>query len=152
MYNMQSGQHRQSFPARLPKSRVSKLNISPSTKHTKAVTGLMIDSLNRTVVSCGLDGKVKFWDLLSGSFIDELDWHPMAAITGLRYNKASELVAFSCDDLSIRVIDLETRKLVREFWDVWARSMTSSSQMTDAGSLRLLWTRWSAFGICPQDI
>jgi U3 small nucleolar RNA-associated protein 21 len=95
---------------------VSKLNISPSTKHTKAVTGLMIDSLNRTVVSCGLDGKVKFWDLLSGSFIDELDWHPMAAITGLRYNKASELVAFSCDDLSIRVIDLETRKLVREFW------------------------------------
>ncbi|OGE54813.1 hypothetical protein PENARI_c005G10802 [Penicillium arizonense] len=116
MYNMQSGQHRQSFPARLPKSRVSKLNISPSTKHTKAVTGLMVDSLNRTVVSCGLDGKVKFWDLLSGSFIDELDWHPMAAITGLRYNKASELVAFSCDDLSIRVIDLETRKLVREFW------------------------------------
>lgn len=40
----------------------------------------------------------------------------MTAITGLRYNKASELVAFSCDDLSIRVIDLETRKLVREFW------------------------------------
>lgn len=40
----------------------------------------------------------------------------MAAITGLRYNKASELVAFSCDDLSIRVIDLQTRKLVREFW------------------------------------
>jgi WD40 repeat protein len=33
-----------------------------------------------------------------------------------RYSKASELVAFSCDDLSIRVIDLETRKLVREFW------------------------------------
>lgn len=40
----------------------------------------------------------------------------MAAVTGLRYSKGSELVAFSCDDLSIRVIDLETRKLVREFW------------------------------------
>lgn len=48
--------------------------------------------------------------------IDQLDWHPMAAITGLRYSKTSELVAFSCDDLSIRVVDLETRKLVREFW------------------------------------
>ncbi|CAG8248445.1 unnamed protein product [Penicillium salamii] len=119
MYNMQSGQHRQSFPARLPASR-SKINAlataTGSSKHTKAVTGLMVDSLNRTVVSCGLDGKVKFWDLLSGKFIDELDWNPMTAITGLRYNKASELVAFSCDDLSIRVIDLETRKLVREFW------------------------------------
>lgn len=40
----------------------------------------------------------------------------MAAVTGIRYSKASELVAFSCDDLSIRVVDLETRKLVREFW------------------------------------
>ncbi|KAJ5335447.1 Small-subunit processome Utp21 [Penicillium brevicompactum] len=119
MFNMQSGQHRQSFPARLPASR-SKVGAlataAVSSKHTKAVTGLMVDSLNRTVVSCGLDGKVKFWDLLSGKFIDELDWNPMTAITGLRYNKASELVAFSCDDLSIRVIDLETRKLVREFW------------------------------------
>lgn len=40
----------------------------------------------------------------------------MAAITGLRYSSASELVAFSCDDLSIRVVDIETRKVVREFW------------------------------------
>lgn len=62
MFNMQSGQHRQSFPARLPASR-SKLNslasASDASKHTKAVTGLMVDNLNRTVVSCGLDGKVK---------------------------------------------------------------------------------------------
>lgn len=62
MYNMQSGQHRQSFPARQPASR-SKINAlataTGSSKHTKAVTGLMVDSLNRTVVSCSLDGKVK---------------------------------------------------------------------------------------------
>ncbi|KAJ5152835.1 uncharacterized protein N7482_009313 [Penicillium canariense] len=118
MFNMQSGLHRQSFPSRLPKSRTAKLQSGDhsAAKHSKAVTGLMVDNLNRTVISCGLDGKVKFWDLLTGSFIDQLDWHPMAAITGLRYSKTSELVAFSCDDLSIRVVDLETRKLVREFW------------------------------------
>ncbi|KAJ5151783.1 hypothetical protein N7492_010078 [Penicillium capsulatum] len=123
LFNLQSGLHRQSFPSRLPKSRLAKSrssqssNVSPEdARHTKAVTGLMIDNLNRTVISCSLDGKVKFWDLLSGSLIDELDWNPMAAVTGLRYSKTSELVAFSCDDLSIRVIDLETRKLVREFW------------------------------------
>jgi U3 small nucleolar RNA-associated protein 21 len=28
----------------------------------------------------------------------------------------SELVAFSCDDLSIRVVDMETKKIVRELW------------------------------------
>lgn len=53
---------------------------------------------------------------MSGLLVDELSWHPMTAITGLRYNSASELVAFSCDDLSIRVVDIETRKVVREFW------------------------------------
>lgn len=40
----------------------------------------------------------------------------MAGITGLRYNSTNELVAFSCDDLSIRVVDIETKKVVREFW------------------------------------
>lgn len=63
MFNMQSGLHRQSFPARPPAGRGTKSNaqtsITEATRHTKAVTGLMIDNLNRTVVSCGLDGKVK---------------------------------------------------------------------------------------------
>ena len=58
----------------------------------------------------------QFWDSVSGLLVDELNWHPMSAITGLRYNSASGLVAFSCDDLSIRVLDLETKKVVREFW------------------------------------
>lgn len=48
--------------------------------------------------------------------IDQLDWHPMSAITALRYNRSSGLVAVSCDDLSIRVVDIETMKLVRELW------------------------------------
>lgn len=40
----------------------------------------------------------------------------MAAITGLRFSGINELAALSCDDLSIRVVDLETRKVVRELW------------------------------------
>ncbi|KAE8411565.1 Utp21 specific WD40 associated putative domain-containing protein [Aspergillus pseudocaelatus] len=112
MFNMQSGLYRQSFPSRGLK-KASKGN---GAKHSKAVTGVAIDGLNQTVISCGLDGKVKFWDFTSGSLADELDWYPMTSITGLRYNSTSELVAFSCDDLSIRVVDIETRKVVREFW------------------------------------
>ncbi|KAF9885124.1 hypothetical protein FE257_000701 [Aspergillus nanangensis] len=113
MFNLQSGSHRQSFPTRIRQKK--NLQVA-STKHTKAVTGLMVDGLNQTVISCGLDGKVKFWDFVSGVMIDELDWCPMTSVTGLRYNSTSELVAFSCDDLSIRVVDIETRKVVREFW------------------------------------
>lgn len=58
MFNLQSGIHRQGFPSRSPKPRAKSL-ISDDQKHTKAVTGLAIDNLNRMVISCGLDGKVK---------------------------------------------------------------------------------------------
>lgn len=64
MFNMQSGHHRQSFPSRLPKSRGMKTSpgsMGGKTRHTKAVTGVMIDSLNRTVTSCSLDGRVKVY-------------------------------------------------------------------------------------------
>lgn len=40
----------------------------------------------------------------------------MTAITGLRFSNINELAALSCDDLSIRVVDLETKKVVRELW------------------------------------
>lgn len=126
MYNLQSGIRRQSYPPRATPAQARKLQLQRAAgqagsrqnqgKHTKAVTGLMIDGLNTTVISCGLDGKLKFWDFLTGQLKDELDWHPMCAITGLRYSHASDLLAVTCDDLSIRVIDIETKKLVRELW------------------------------------
>ncbi|EEH03410.1 U3 small nucleolar RNA-associated protein [Histoplasma capsulatum G186AR] len=136
MYNLQSGMHRQSFPARVTPTQARKLKMMQldemsdlatgssgkrsfqmgEGKHTSAVSGLMVDALNTTVISCGLDGKVKFWQFLTGQLLHELDWHPMCSITGLRANTSSDLIALSCDDLSIRVIDIETRKLVRELW------------------------------------
>ena len=79
MFNLQSGQHRRRFPAKLTPAQARDQQIreeqtgtmsSVATgerlkfgrghgKHVKAVTGLMVDSVNQTVVSCGLDGKVK---------------------------------------------------------------------------------------------
>ncbi|KAI1970239.1 rRNA-processing protein utp21 [Ophidiomyces ophidiicola] len=131
-YNLQSGIRRQSFPtklspAQLRKARLEQLQAEDSGdvagviqpgqgKHTKAVTGIVVDSLNTTVISCSLDGKVKFWDFATGRLKHELDWYPMCAITGLRCSNSSDLIALTCDDLSIRVIDTETKKLVRELW------------------------------------
>jgi len=78
MFNLQSGMHRQRFPARLTPNQAKQLKLRQAEeeldeafsdgpqkfgrgqgKHTKAVTGLVVDSLNRTVISCGADGKVK---------------------------------------------------------------------------------------------
>jgi U3 small nucleolar RNA-associated protein 21 len=135
MFNLQSGQHRQHFPAKLTPAQARKLKIQklnglddiPANitlkrfsggqgKHTKAVTGMIVDSMNRTIVSCSLDGKVKFWDFSSGNLVDELDWYPMSAVTGIRYHAPSDLIALACNDMSLRVVDIETKKTVREFW------------------------------------
>jgi U3 small nucleolar RNA-associated protein 21 len=80
MYNLQSGQHRRRFPARLTPAEAKKYKLqqlqaedsmfgtdmeSPRNfakgegKHKGAVTGLAVDSLNRTVISSSDDGKVK---------------------------------------------------------------------------------------------
>ena len=136
MFNLQSGIHRWKFPSPLTPAQARKLKIIQANKsqevlssdngprkygqgegkHTKAVTGIMVDGLNKTVISCSLDGKIKFWDFLNGILLHEIDWFPMTAIIASRYHRPSDLIALSCDDLSIRIVDSETRRLVRELW------------------------------------
>ncbi|KAI0106288.1 WD domain-containing protein [Nemania sp. FL0031] len=137
MFNLQSGLHRQRFPSKLTPAqarqvkmqqarqadtvtqlhaRISSRFLPGTGKHVKAVTGIVVDSMNHLVISCSLDGRVKFWEFLSGNLLHEINWAPMTAITGCRYHAASDLIAFSCDDGSIRVVDIETRQTIREFW------------------------------------
>lgn len=135
MYNLQSGIKRARFPPPLTSKQAERLKMkleeetvsaepyyAPKKfargqgKHTKAVTGIAIDSLNRTVVSCGEDGKLKFWDFSSGVLLHQLDWAPMVSIKTLRYHRSSDLIALACDDSSIRLVDIETKKVVRELF------------------------------------
>ncbi|GAB1316696.1 rRNA-processing protein utp21 [Madurella fahalii] len=136
MFNLQSGRHRQRFPSRLTPAQLRQLKMQQlkvldkvnqlqapsktfapgSGRHTEAVTGIVVDSLNKTVISCSLDGKVKFWDFVTGNLVDEIDWAPMTKITACRYHPGNDLMAFACDDHSIRVVDIETKRTIREFW------------------------------------
>jgi U3 small nucleolar RNA-associated protein 21 len=52
----------------------------------------------------------------------------MTKVLSLRYHPNSDLVALSCDDGSIRVLDIETKKLVRE---LWASQSHAESQTID---------------------
>ena len=129
-FNLQSGIQRQKFPSSLTPGQARRLKMSHGAvgldekrkyalgegRHKRAVTGLMVDGLNKTLISCGLDGKIKFWDFQTGLLQDEIDWFPMTCIIASQYHRPSDLVALSCDDLSIRVVDTETKKLVRELW------------------------------------
>lgn len=137
MYNLQSGLHRQRYPSRLTPAQArqikmqqlrqqtdmvsqlkirSEIRFSPGTgKHRGAITGLVVDSLDRLVISCSLDGTVKFWDFLTGNLVHEIDWAPRVKITSCRYHPGNDLIAFSCDDRSIRVVDIDTKRKIREF-------------------------------------
>ncbi|UPK96127.1 hypothetical protein LCI18_007062 [Fusarium solani-melongenae] len=137
MFNLQSGTHRQRFPSRLTPAQARQLKMQQlrqaddvvqlhtetglqfaagAGKHTKPITGLIVDDMNKTVISCSLDGKIKFWDFLTGNLLHQVDWAPMTFPTGCRYHPSSNLLAFSCDDLSIRVVDMDTKRTIREFW------------------------------------
>ncbi|CUS15551.1 unnamed protein product [Tuber aestivum] len=120
MYNIQSGIKRRQFPepvsaatAKCLKNSTGpvKLGMTGIGKHMKAVRGIVIDSLNRVVISTSLDGKVKFWDFNTGIIIHEIDWSTSGAITKARLHRHSDLLAASCDDLCIQVVDIEIYKI-----------------------------------------
>ena len=120
MWNLQSGLNRGSYPPRTisvrKKPKPKTPLIGPQVGHTGSVTGIVTDATNRWVATTGLDGKIKFWEFLSGKLLHEIDWSPSTAITVARLYRDSDLLAVSCDDLCIRVIDTETKKVVRELW------------------------------------
>lgn len=137
MYNLQSGVHRQRFPSKLTPAQARQLKMQQLRqaddvvqmqaegtrkypagvgRHTGAITGIIVDSMNKNVVSCSLDGKIKFWDFLTGTLLEQVDWAPMTFPLSCKYHPGSNLLAFACDDMSIRVVDMETKKTIREFW------------------------------------
>jgi U3 small nucleolar RNA-associated protein 21 len=59
---------------------------------------------------------MQFWEFATGLLQHEIDWYPMTKILGLQHHRNSDLIALKCDDGSIRVLDIETKKLVRELW------------------------------------
>lgn len=113
VYNLQSGQHRGSFP-----SATSSKNERVSTyklRHRSSVTGLVVNSMNTLLVSCDRVGFLKFWDFKTGKLILESDYTFTQGFTGSKFFRSNQLLGLACADSCIRVIDIETKRLVREF-------------------------------------
>lgn len=124
MYNLQSGAHRQRFPPKLSPAQAKHLKSAngqvnqvsiPARGHTDAITGIVTDNLNRVMVSTSSDCTMTFWDFSTGRILQKKSFDSIVPLA-IRYNPVSGLLALSCDDLCIRIIDIETRKTVRELW------------------------------------
>ena len=123
MFNLQSGVHRQRFPPKLKAGQAKQLKLGQMSQdqlarlqkgHNDAITGIVVDNMNQSVVSTSLDGQIIFWQFITGQIQHrlKLDGAPVT----VRYNPVSGLISIACDDLCIRVVDIETRRIVRELW------------------------------------
>lgn len=57
---------------------------------------------------------LQIWEIKTAKVVHTIDLE--SPIVSIRYHTENDLLAVVCDDLGIRVIDLETKKVVREFW------------------------------------
>ncbi|KAI9595640.1 Utp21 specific WD40 associated putative domain-containing protein [Syncephalis fuscata] len=99
MYNTQSGIFRRA--------------LTGDHGHKKSVTSIASDSINHSIYSTSLDGTVKFWSFSTGELQYTLPIE--SPITGMCINRENELLVIASDDLCLRVIDAQTRRVVREF-------------------------------------
>ncbi|TFY79039.1 hypothetical protein EWM64_g4973, partial [Hericium alpestre] len=103
MYNMQSGSQRRSFDlGKRPGSR----------KEGRSVTGIATDALNRTVIASTLDA-LSFFDFFTAKLVHSVQFP--VAITSIELQRDGGLLAAVCDDHIIRLVDVEARRVVREF-------------------------------------
>lgn len=123
LWNMQSGKERKSFALTGPAPGDSKPKIIAASaskkaknkepkKTIQAITGLATDALNTVVIASTLEGKLYFFDFHTTERIHEMELD--SSITALDLQRDSGLLACLCDDLVIRLVDIETRRVVRE--------------------------------------
>ena len=100
-FNMQSGAHRGTFWAQ------------PPIGHAGGIHGVEVTALNEIVVSASFDGSVKLWDFEERRLLHTFE--TASPVTQMQLNRDNSLLAVCCDDLKVRLYDVSSRRLVREF-------------------------------------
>ncbi|KAH8913884.1 WD40 repeat-like protein, partial [Atractiella rhizophila] len=99
MWNMQSGIKRRTFS--LPAGT------------TAVVVGVETDGLNKNVIAATTNGTIAWFDFHSASVVGTISVGAGISKTSLK--RENGLLLIVCDDFKVRLIDIETRKVVREF-------------------------------------
>ncbi|KAL7415398.1 WD-repeat protein [Mrakia frigida] len=105
MWNMQSGLERKSFVVPTAEAGSSRIG-------GRGVTGIVTDPLNRIVVVGTMDGTLTFFDFHTTVALQSLALP--SSITSITLHRDNGLLAVVCDDLVVRIVDIETKRVVRE--------------------------------------
>ncbi|KAF9014099.1 Utp21-domain-containing protein [Cyathus striatus] len=113
MWNMQSGIKGRSFDVGpCPPETVARLHSASKKRSERSITGIATDSLNRVLIANTFDGTINFFDFQTAQLEHTLIL-PSTAISILLH-RDSGLLAVVSDDMVVRVVDVETRRIVRE--------------------------------------
>ncbi|KAE8257684.1 hypothetical protein A4X13_0g2195 [Tilletia indica] len=119
MWNMQSYLWRKTFDSAAPVggknaggsvSAASGANVKRS-----QITGVTSDALNRNVIVSTADGKITFFDFASTKVLHRVTVPGNPAIFKLQLHTDSSLLAILCGDSHVRLYDISTFQLVRDF-------------------------------------
>ncbi|KAJ7063493.1 Utp21 specific WD40 associated putative domain-containing protein [Mycena amicta] len=112
LWNLQSGILRKTFDiGPCPVELMNRLQ-QGKRKEGRSVTGLATDPLNTTVIASTLDGTINFFDFHTTKLEQTLTL-PSTAVS-IMLHRDSGLLAVVCDDMVVRIVDIETRRIVRE--------------------------------------
>jgi len=100
-FNIQSGIHRGTYEH------------GKNPAHKNPLRGVVTDSLNQQVVTGDSKGIVKFWRFKSRELLQKLVMGE--DLSSMKLNRESGLLALAMEDFTIRIVDIDTRSLVRKF-------------------------------------
>jgi len=95
-----------------------KANLALAQHKGAAVTGLAIDSLNKTLISVGADGKLILWSFATHSPHKRSPIRLSAPAKKMIYSRDSGLIAVALEDFSIILFDCAALTIVRKFGTV----------------------------------
>ncbi|KAG7447991.1 Utp21-domain-containing protein [Guyanagaster necrorhizus] len=113
LWNLQSGIRRKTFDVGpCPADVASRLGTAGKKGNERTITGIATDALNRTVIVSTLDGTINFFDFHTAQL--ERTAIVSSPIVSMTLHRGNGLLAVICDDMIIRILDIETKKVVRE--------------------------------------
>nr|XP_061800374.1 WD repeat-containing protein 36-like [Nerophis lumbriciformis] len=100
VYNLQSGLHRGCYG-------------DGQQAHSGPLRGVATDALNQLTLSAASDRLLKFWRFKSRQLEDQMELISPPAF--MRLHRDSGMLALALDDLTLLVVDVETKRAVRKF-------------------------------------
>nr|XP_056704730.1 WD repeat-containing protein 36 [Euleptes europaea] len=99
VYNMQSGIHRGHY--------------GKDKAHEGSIRGVAVDGLNQFTVTAGSEGFIKFWKFKTSDLVHSVKFP--SSPSKMLLHRDSGLLGIALDDFGISILDVETRKIIRNF-------------------------------------